>query len=350
MTERSVATSEAHESGHIAVETGVFAIDGVLMKAATKPAPPDLVAAVGNASVASFERAARQIASVAMRSPLLPFASDAARAVRLKAENLQPFGSFKIRCGANAIAELGETSGGAVATASAGNFAQGLALAARQRGIHVTVHVPETAAGVKLESVRALGAKIVRHSFADWWQIMSSRDTGMDDGTFVHPVASPAVILGNGTIGIELAADWPEIDTVVVPFGGGGLIAGIALALRAAGRSVRVVACEAETSTPLSAAFANGGPVRVERHPSFIDGIGSHSVLEEMWPLLRDLVDDVVIVSVAEVKAAIQTLALRNRLIVEGAGGAALAAALSPRCGGRNVVAVLSEGNSTRRD
>lgn len=296
------------------------------------------------AALADFRQAARHVAADAVRTPLLPFPLETSRAIRLKCENLQPLGSFKIRSGASAIAML-ESAPAAVATGSAGNFAQGLTLAARRRGLQVTVHAPDTAAYVKVAAMRQLGAQVIRHSFDRWWEILATRDTGADDGTFVHPVAERSVVLGNGSIGLELAEDWPEMDTVVVPFGGGGLVSGIALALRALGRDVRILACEAETSTPLAAAFAAGRPVQVERKPSFVDGIGSGSVLPEMWPLLRELVDDVIVVSIAEIRSAIRLLARHNRVIAEGAGAAALAAALSPKCGGREVAAVVSGGN-----
>jgi threonine dehydratase len=297
------------------------------------------------ATLGDFREAAARIAADALRTPLLPFPADDGRSVRLKCENLQPLGSFKIRSGASAVAGLGEGEVRAVATASAGNFAQGLTLAARRRGISVSVHAPDTAAEVKLAAMRALGAAVVQHPFERWWEILSTRNTGADDGAFIHPVAERGVILGNGTIGLELAEDWPDLDTVVVPFGGGGLASGIALALRALNRNVRIVACEAETSTPLASAFAAGYPVRVERKASFVDGIGSNSVLEEMWPLLEELIDDVIVVSIADIRAAVRTLAMQGHLVAEGAGAAALAAALSPHCAGRQVAAVISGGN-----
>jgi threonine dehydratase len=301
----------------------------------------DLAERLLAATLGDFQDAAVRIAGDAIHTPLLPFVSTDGRSIRLKCENLQPLGSFKIRSGANAVAALGDV--GAVTTASAGNFAQGLTLAARRRSIDVTVHAPDTAAAVKLAAMRELGARVVQHPFERWWEILSSREAG--DGAFVHPVAEESVVLGNGTIGLELARDWPELDTVVVPFGGGGLVSGIALALRAKGCKVRVIACEAATSTPLTAAFAAGHPVRVERQPSFVDGIGSNSVLVEMWPLLRELVDDVVVVPIAEIRAAVRALAVQSHIVAEGAGAAALAAALSPRCGGRNIAAVISGGN-----
>jgi len=298
------------------------------------------------ARLEDFQAAAARIAGDAARTPLLPAGITATgREIRLKAENLQPLGSFKIRAGANAVAMLGESLKGAVATASAGNFAQGLALAARRRKLQLTVHAPDNAARVKLEAAVKLGARIVEHPFADWWRILSTRQTGADDGAFIHPVAEVGVMLGNGTIGLELAADWPELDTVVVPYGGGGLISGIALALRALGRKVRIVACEIETAAALSAAFAAKEPVRIERKPSFVDGIGSSFVLPEMWPLVSRLVDDVVVVSLSEAEAAVKTLAVKHHLVAEGAGAVAYAAAHSDRCGGKHVAAVISGGN-----
>jgi threonine dehydratase len=196
---------------------------------------------------------------------------------------------------------------------------------------------------VKVEAIQRLGARIVAHGFADWWSIVSTRETGANDGIFIHPVCEPGVFIGNGTIGLD--EDWPELDTVFVPFGGGGLASGIALALRALSREVRIVACEIETSTPLTAAIAAGKPVPVERRPSFVDGIGSNSVLNEMWPLVREVIDDVAVVSVLETRAAVRELALNHHLIAEGAGAIALAAALSAHSIGSRVAAIISGGN-----
>ncbi|HVW71254.1 MAG TPA: pyridoxal-phosphate dependent enzyme, partial [Steroidobacteraceae bacterium] len=184
---------------------------------------------VREARLEHFIRTRDLIRDDIIHAPLLPYAGAGGR-IRLQAECLQPLGSFKIRAAASALQQLDSTLlERGVATASAGNFAQGLALAARRRGVVLTVHFPDSAARVKVNALRTLGARVVEHSFADWWRIMTSRETGGADGTFIHPVCEPAVILGNGTIGLELAQAWPELDTVVVPFGGGGLATGIAL-------------------------------------------------------------------------------------------------------------------------
>ena len=311
----------------------------------SKPPRQVLAQQVLAATRADFEAVARSMSADVIVSPLLPLHCTERQSISLKAENLQPFGSFKVRAGVAALAAIEPAAlAHGVVTASAGNFAQGLAFAAKRRNVPLTVHVPETAAAVKVAAVEALGASIVRHPFDAWWHIMQTRACGDTRATFVHPVCEPAVIIGNGAIGLELLQQQPAFDTVLVPFGGGGLVCGIAQALRSSGWRGRVIACEVETSTPLAAAFAHGGPVPVQRQPSFIDGIGSRGVLEEMWPLLQRLVDDVVVVSVDEAKAALRALARDNHLLVEGAGAVALAAALKASPSTQRI-AVLSGGN-----
>lgn len=293
-----------------------------------------------------FSRASAAIAGDAIQTPLLPFRTSSTGDIRLKAENLQPLGSFKIRAGANVLALLADAEAAAgVATASAGNFAQGLALAAARRRIRLTVHAPSTAPAVKLAAIRALGATVETHSYSEWWQIMSTRVTGRDDGRFIHPVCEAGVLLGNGTIALELARQWAHIDSVFVPLGGGGLLCGIALAFRALGSRPRIIACEVETAAPLTKSREAGRPVSIQRLPSFVDGIGGGGVLEQMWPLLQDLVDAVVVVSLDEIREAMRALALESHLVCEGAGAASVAAALSGRGGGGNCVAIISGGN-----
>jgi threonine dehydratase len=297
-----------------------------------------------------FEAARTAIREDAVRTPLLPLESANGHEIRVKAECLQPYGSFKIRAASNLLAGFSadELRGG-VACPSAGNFGQGLAYAASRRGVPLTVHAPANAAEIKLQIMRELGATVVVHPFDTWWEIMSTRDTGRDNGLFVHPVCEPRVIVGNGTIGLELAEDWPDFDTIVVPVGGGGLISGVALALRSIGHPARVIACEVETAAPLSAALEAGHPVAIDRRDSFVDGIGSTRLLDEMWPLLRELVDEVIVVSVAEAEQGVRRAAGQAHLVVEGAAGVALAAALSSSCPGDRIVALLSGGNIDRQ-
>ena len=300
--------------------------------------------AISSLSREDFEIAARSIAQDVLQTPVLPhFLDGRFRGVHMKAECLQPQGSFKIRgasCAARQIEALGSAR---IATASMGNFAQGLAVAAQRLGLALTVHVPENAARIKVAALHRLGAAVVEHSFDAWWQIMSARGTGRDDGVFVHPVCEHSVIAGNGSIGLEIARQLPDVDTVVVPFGGGGLVCGIALALRACGHRARIVAAEVETAAPLAAARTHGHPVAVARQTTFVDGIGSTRVLDPMWPLLNSLVDDVEVVSLDEVRSAMRDAMLGNHLLIEGAAGAALAAA--GRRSASSVCAVVSGGN-----
>ncbi len=292
-------------------------------------------------------RAARKrIASVVGRTPLVRLDVDGPAEIYLKLENLQPIGSFKLRGATNAIRSLplGVVSGG-VYTASAGNMAQGVAWGARDLGVPCTVVMPDSAPSTKVNAVKRLGATIVPLPYDDWWQTL--RDHGREGmpGRFIHPVADRDVMAGNGTIGLEIVEDLPDVDAVLVPFGGGGLVSGIATAVRALQPKARIYGCEVETSTPLSAALAAGHPVVVERTPSFVDGIGGRGVLDEMWPIVSKLVDTALVATIAETRAAIRLLVERVRVVAEGAGGVPVAAALAGRAGQGRIVCIVSGGN-----
>jgi len=269
----------------------------------------------------------------------------------LKLECLQPIGSFKIRGAANAIALADpEELAGGVYTASAGNMAQGVALAAQRLGVACRVIVPDTAPAAKLHAIERLGGTLVSLPFDEWWRAIREHGHPDESGFFIHPVSAPAVIAGNGTIGLEILEDLPEVDTVIVPYGGGGLSCGIASAIRAKTDTVRIFASEVETAAPLAASLEAGRPVSVERRPTFVDGIGGGSVLEEMWPLASSLLDGSLVTSLEEICDAIRTLAGRTHVIAEGAGGSALAAALEYQCREdpeveQRIVAVISGGN-----
>jgi threonine dehydratase len=168
------------------------------------------------------------------------------------------------------------------------------------------------------------------------------------EGVFIHPVSDRRVMAGNGTVGLEIAADLPDVDAVLVPYGGGGLSVGIAAALRASRPAARVYGCEVETAAPLRASFAAGAPVPCDHRATFVDGIGGKSVLAEMWPLVREMLTGALVSSVPEVAAAVAALVERNRVVAEGAGAAGVAAALHPGtlpAGVRKVVCVVSGGN-----
>lgn len=286
--------------------------------------------------------AARQrIAGTALRTPLVP----SSFSVWLKLEALQPYGSYKIRGATSAIKARLERDPGmaAVVSASAGNFGQAIAAAAGRLGLPCIIHVPDTAARVKVEALERLGAKVREHSFDGWWEIMQTRETG-DPGVFFHPVCEPEVIAGAATIGQEILEDLPDVDVVLAPIGGGGLACGIASAIKLARPEVRIIGIENVTSAALSAARIAGRPVSIEREPSFIDGMGSTRVLDPMWPLMQELIDETVVVSVAEIEDAIRLLARDHHVIAEGAGAAAFAAAYMFKATSKTV-AIVSGGN-----
>jgi threonine dehydratase len=297
--------------------------------------------------VAEIRKAAAAIEGAAVRTPLvrLDVPADGAD-IYLKLENLQPIGSFKIRGATNAIRQASpdEIAGGVV-TASAGNMAQGVAWAAREAGVPCTVIVPEHAPQTKLAAIERLGGRTEKVPFERWWQaITESRMEGVE-GRFVHPVADDDVMAGNGTIGLEIAEDLPNPDAVLIPFGGGGLTVGIASALRAFAPQARVYPVEPETAAPLAASLAAGSPQEVDYRASFVDGAGARTVLPEMWPLVREVVDGSLTVSLDEAAGAIRLLAERARVIAEGAGALGVAAALSGRAGDGKIVCVVSGGN-----
>jgi len=284
-----------------------------------------------------------------LRTPLVAYVGDGApadTAVHLKLENLQPIGSFKLRGASNAmrLADPAELAHG-VWTASAGNMAQGVAWQARRLGLPCTVVAPDHAPAAKLRAVERLGARIVLTPFAEWFDVLTRRTFPGVEGLFVHPVSDMPVMAGNGTIGLELLDDLPELDAVLVPYGGGGLVTGIAAAVKALSPRTRVYACEVETAAPLAASLAAGEPRRVEYRASFVDGIGSPFVLESMWPLVRAVVDGSIVVTLAEVAAAVRVLAERHHVIAEGAGAASLAAALTGRAGTGRIACIVSGGN-----
>ena len=303
--------------------------------------------AVAVPSLADVQAARKRLAGTIVRTPLIRLNVDEAPAeIYLKLENLQPIGSFKLRGAGNAMRRAGTAAlRRGVFTASAGNMAQGVAWNARRMGVPCTVVVPDHAPETKLAAITRLGARIIKVPFDAWWDvIMTHRFPGLD-GVFIHPVSDPSVMAGNGTIGLEIAEDLPDVDVVLVPYGGGGLSCGIAAALRAVRPGAKVHACEVETAAPLHAALAAGGPVPVAYTPSFVDGIGGKQVLAEMWPLARDLLAGAHVVPLAAVASAVRLLLERHRVVAEGAGATPVAAALAGAGAPGKVVCVVSGGN-----
>jgi threonine dehydratase len=298
-------------------------------------------------TLAAIEDARRRIAGSALRTPLVRLnCSDAPAEVFLKLENLQPIGSFKIRGAANAMARLSaEQLRRGVLTASAGNMAQGVAWRARELGIPCTVVAPDTAPAVKLEAVRRLGGRVVTVPFERWWQTFQERTYPGVDAAFLHAFDDPDVMAGNGTIGLEILEDLPDVDAVVIPWGGGGLTCGVAAVVRAKKPGCRLYAAEVATAAPLAASLAAGAPVVVDHRPSFVDGIGSKTVFPQMLARARALIDGSLVAELAKVAAAVRLLAERNRVIAEGAGACPVACALSGKAGGGKVACVVSGGN-----
>lgn len=298
-------------------------------------------------SAAQVAAARDNIRPFALRTPLLRLNADLPGAnVFLKLENLQPWGSFKIRAAVNALKTMDAALlKRGVLTASAGNFGQGLAFAARAMGVPATVVVPNGAAEAKVAALRELGAKVIRCSFDEWWTVLIGRACPGAEGVFVHPVAEPGVLAGNATIAAEILEELPGCDAVVVPFGGGGLICGIGAVMRRLRPGVRMIVAESEAAQPAAAALRQGGPVIVPHRQSFVDGMGSTTVLAEMWPLLRAVADQSECASFEQIAAAIRLLAGQHHVIAEAAGAVSVAAALGAQALKGNVVCIVSGGN-----
>src|SRR6266487_5871959 len=298
-------------------------------------------------SLQDIRDAQQRIKGKVNRTPLIRFYPDNFPGeIYLKLENLQPIGSFKVRGAGNAmsLADKSLLEEG-VYTASAGNMAQGVAWNAKMMNIPCTVIVPDHAPQTKLDAITRLGAKFIKIPFNDWWQVIVTRKFEGMKGLFVHPVADPNVIAGNGTIGLEILDDLPDVDAVVVPYGGGGLISGIATAIKSIKPGVEVFASEVETAAPLAPSLAAGHPVKVEYTASFVDGMGSSGLLAEMWPLVSRLVNGSIVLTLRQIADAIKLLIERSRVIAEGAGGSSVGAALTGKAGKGKIVCVISGGN-----
>ena len=292
--------------------------------------------------------AARQlIAGSALRTPLVRLNDREAPAeIYLKLENLQPIGSFKIRGATNAMGHLSrETLARGVLTASAGNMAQGVAWRARELGIPCTVVAPETAPSTKIKAIERLGGRVIKVPFEEWWRAFETRSFPGVDATFIHAFDDLNVMAGNGTIALEILEDCPDVDAIIVPWGGGGLTCGIAAAMRALNSKCKIFAAEVVTAAPLVASLASGTPQQVSYQPSFVDGIGSKMVFPQILERARQLIDGSLVAELNEIKAALRLMAERNRIIAEGAGACALACAMAGKAAGGKVVCIVSGGN-----
>jgi threonine dehydratase len=289
--------------------------------------------------------AATAVYDVAVRTPLVRVDLDGV-AVYLKLEVLQPIGSFKIRGAYNVVRQLSRDDlRGGVWTVSAGNAAQGVALAARKVGARCSVMVMDTAPDAKIRAIERLGATIVRATYDECWRTVESHASDRMSGHFVHPFDDDRFIAGNATCGLEILEDLPDVETIIAPLGGGGLLGGIFSAVRELKPDTRVFAAEPETAAPLSVSLAAGQPIYFDGwKASFVDGAGGKSVIPTMWPLLSQLTGSIV-VSLDDVARAMKLTAERVRVIAEGAAGCAVAAAMSGRAGAGKIVALVSGGN-----
>lgn len=305
-----------------------------------------------NISIDTVRAAVPRIARVARRTPLVRLdpVNRETPEIYLKLEIFQPISSFKIRGAMNAVSRLtkDELAEG-VWTVSAGNAAQGVALAAREAGARASVLVMDTAPATKLASIERLGATIVKANYDECWRAVETRTSSRMPGRLVHPFDDDDFISGNGTAALEILEDLPDVDAVIAPIGGGGLLAGIGAVLQAERPEARLYGAEPETAAPLAASIAAGAPVRFDKwQASFVDGAGGKSVLPSMWPLLESTVSESIVVSLDQAAQAMRFTAERARVVVEGAAACAVAAAQSPRikaAGHRKVVAVVSGGN-----
>lgn len=299
-------------------------------------------------SLADIEAARKRIAGTILRTPLVKIDLGPAKPdIRLKLENLQPINAYKLRGAANAVALLSpEERKRGVWTVSAGNAGQGVAYAARAAGIPATVVAIETAPQAKLDRMRALGAKLVLVSYDKAWEVCDARAHPGVEGTFIHPFDDDAFIAGHGTMGLEILEDAPDLAAVIAGIGGGGLITGVASAVKALKPAVKVYGAEPVTAAPFARSLEMGSAQKFpEWKASFVDGAGGQSVFPRMFERMKPLVDGAIVVSLDETRRAMRLMAEKARVIAEGAGALALAAAGTGKAGNGPIVCIVSGGN-----
>jgi len=303
--------------------------------------------AVKPVGMLEIDAARARIEGLSMLTPLVGCdIAPPGKTIRLKLENLQPIGSFKVRPIANAVLSRNRAELNAgIYTTSSGNSALGVAWMARRLRVSATAVVPANAPEAKLEKLRRLGARIEVRANDVWWRAIEAGTLDDQEGVYIDAVRDPASLAGDATLGVEILEQWPDVEAILIPFGGGGLACGIACAVRALRPEVKIIACELASAHPLQSAFDAGAPTPTAHDAGFVSGVGYGSVLPEMWPLLRAMIDEVVTVSLAEVAQTIKLLAENNRIVAEGAGAISVAAALAAQYSHSKVCAVISGGN-----
>jgi threonine dehydratase len=299
-------------------------------------------------TLAEVEAARERLAPHIVRTPLVRLDLGLPdRAIFLKLETLQPIGAFKIRPALNALLSRDRAALAAgVAVASSGNMAYGMAAAARLLGVPMAAYMVSGAPKTKIEGVQRLGGAVRFISMETWWQYIVKAERPDAPELLINPVTDQAVLAGNGTIGLEIVEDLPDVDVVVTPYGGGSLTTGVASAVKALRPQATVLAAEDENAAPVTAALAAGGKiVEIETRPSFVKSIGGPSLVPQLWPVARDLIDGAAAVSLDQITAAMRMLFSKAKVVAEGAGAASLAVALTDERARGNVVCVISGGN-----
>jgi threonine dehydratase len=292
--------------------------------------------------------AAGRIAGIAVRTPLVGLHSYATTTdIYLKPEVLQPVGSFKIRGVGNWALSLSEEQARpGIATTSAGNTAQALGYMGRVLGVPARSHVPDTLHESKRASIASYGVDLIHVTMTDLMRFMFEEAWRDEPYTYLNPWGEPLMIAGHGTIGLEVFDDLPDVESVFVPVGGGALIAGVASVLKTLKPTVKVYAVQAAVNSALAAAFEAGGPRWIEWHDTIVEGASTPVITDEMYPMLRSLVDEVVLVTEEEVMDAMRRLALRDKLVTEGAGAAPVAAAMTVPVEERGLSVCVVSGGS----
>ncbi len=306
----------------------------------------------GIVGLREIRQAAKRIDGVAIRTPLLPsdaLSEEVGAEVRLKCESLQRAGSFKIRGAFNYVSRLSaDTLAGGIITYSSGNHAQAVALAGRLKGVRAVVVMPVDAPDVKRKGAQRLGAEVVFEGTTSLERKSKAEAIAQAEGLHVvPPFDHPDIIAGQGTTGLEAMSDWPEADTFFVPIGGGGLLSGVAAAVRELRPDAKIYGVEPRGAASMRAALDAGGPVTLDRVDTIADGLKPVRCGDLTFAHVRELVDDVVVVEDPQIRAAASLLLGRSKLVVEFSGVATVAALRSGvvPLEGRHVVAVLSGGN-----
>jgi len=303
-------------------------------------------------SLDDIQKAAELIKGRVLRTPLIyspTFSKMTGTEVYLKLENLQKGGSFKIRGATYKILTKCDQLGPGIVAASIGNHAQGVAMAARAAGIPATIVMPVWTSMTKQEATREYGADVVLKGQTLMESLQIAKQMAASTGkTFIHPFDDPGLITGQGTVGLEILEDLPDVDAIIVPVGGGGLISGVAFAAKAIRPKTRIIGVQAEACPSAFVALREGKPSVVEEKSSIADAIMVTRVGEADFPILKEKVDEIVLVSEEQIAAAILLLLERKKVLAEGAGAAPLAALLSSSVAlpkGSKVVLVISGGN-----